>query len=173
MQLHAPHDGFHVLGWAKDAQQVMAQARVCLAPLRFGAGLKGKLADAMACGTPSVTTTIGCEGMHGDLPWGGAVANTVEAIVTAAVDLYQNEAVWYLAQSRGTTILQKHFCRETSARTLVAQLLTARTEQSQRRQRNFIGSMLRHHAHKSTQYMSQWITEKNKNQTGAVLAIQN
>lgn len=163
MQLHAPHEGFHVLGWAKDAQQVMAQARVCLAPLRFGAGLKGKLADAMACGTPSVTTTIGSEGMHGDLPWGGAVANAVDAMVTAAVNLYRDEAAWQLAQSRSTTILKNYFCRETSASRLITQLLTARTEQAQRRQHNFIGSMLRHHAHKSTQYMSQWIAEKNKN----------
>jgi glycosyltransferase involved in cell wall biosynthesis len=39
-----------------------------LAPLRFGAGIKGKLLEAMQCGTPNITTTsIGAESMHGDL----------------------------------------------------------------------------------------------------------
>jgi glycosyltransferase involved in cell wall biosynthesis len=69
--LNNPAQGFHVRGWAEDALQVMEDARVALAPLRFGAGIKGKLADAMLCGTPSVTTPIGAEGMHGQLPWPG------------------------------------------------------------------------------------------------------
>ena len=51
-QLHNEKQGFKVLGWAKNAQSVMKSARVCLAPLRFGAGIKGKLAEAMLCGTP-------------------------------------------------------------------------------------------------------------------------
>ena len=46
-QLHNPKQGFLVKGWTEDAKQVMQQARVCLAPLRFGAGIKGKLAEAM------------------------------------------------------------------------------------------------------------------------------
>ena len=44
-----------------------------LAPLQFGAGLKGKLLDAMLYGIPSVTTSIGAEAMHDDLPWNGSV----------------------------------------------------------------------------------------------------
>ena len=43
---------------------VMSNARVCLSPLRFGAGIKGKFLDAMNSGTPSITTPIGAEGMH-------------------------------------------------------------------------------------------------------------
>eukprot|EP01052_Picozoa_sp_SAG31_P081938 SAG31_NODE_41910_length_274_cov_0.577143_1_plen_47_part_01 len=47
------------MGWADSVAHVMQRARVCLAPLRFGAGLKGKLLDAMLYGTPGVTTSIG------------------------------------------------------------------------------------------------------------------
>jgi O-antigen biosynthesis protein len=61
--LHAPKQGFLIKGWADNAHQVLQQARVCLAPLTFGAGLKGKFIDAMQTGTPSVTTAIGAEGM--------------------------------------------------------------------------------------------------------------
>src|SRR6218665_1206354 len=61
---HKPAEGFYVLGRAADAKEVIGNARVLLAPLRFGAGIKGKLAEAMECGTPSVTTAIGSEAMH-------------------------------------------------------------------------------------------------------------
>ena len=46
------------MNWAEDALQVMGAARICLAPLRFGAGIKGKLMDAMLCGTPNITTRL-------------------------------------------------------------------------------------------------------------------
>ena len=76
MQLHNKKDGFLILGRAVDAQEEVKKARVVLAPLRFGAGIKGKLLEAMQCGTPSSTTSIGSESMHGDLPWSGFVMMT-------------------------------------------------------------------------------------------------
>ncbi|MBL4775870.1 MAG: glycosyltransferase [Mariprofundus sp.] len=68
MALHHPASGFHVLGRADDVDEVMQQAKLCLAPLRFGAGIKTKLADAMRNGTPSISTSIGAEGMSGGKP---------------------------------------------------------------------------------------------------------
>lgn len=130
MNLHNPAQSLHVLGWVDDAQKVMAQARVCLAPLRFGAGLKGKLADAMACGTPSVTTVIGSEGMSGSLPWAGAVANSSEEIIEAAAHLYQEEAAWQQAQVCGDQILRQYFQREQAWQDLLAALSEARAQQS-------------------------------------------
>jgi hypothetical protein len=163
--LHQPEQGFHVRGWAEDAQQVMSQARVCLAPLRFGAGIKGKLADAMACGTPSVTTSIGAESMHGDLAWGGVIADQLDEFVDAAVLLATNEAQWQLAQQHGQQILEQHFDRDSAARDFIAAILQAREQQQVRRLQNFTGAMLRHHSMKSTQYMSQWIQLKNQSAT--------
>jgi glycosyltransferase involved in cell wall biosynthesis len=55
--------GFLVHGYAQKAKEVIGSARVLLAPLNFGAGIKGKLVDAMQCSTPSVTTDIGAEGL--------------------------------------------------------------------------------------------------------------
>jgi glycosyltransferase involved in cell wall biosynthesis len=164
MALHQPQQGFHLRGWAENAQVVMAQARVCLAPLRFGAGIKGKLADAMAAGTPSVTTQIGIEGMCGDLPWGGLLADESEAFAEAAVRLYQDQNLWHLSRQQGQTILQKFFDRDANTQGFLQAVLLARQQQTQRRQQNFTGAMLRHHLHKSTQYMSQWISLKNQKQ---------
>ena len=160
--LHNVKQGFLLRGWAEDAHQVMSQARVCLAPLRFGAGIKGKLADAMACGTPSVTTRIGSEGMHGELPWAGAVAQSPEAIAEAALALYQSPELWHAARQNGARILAERFARKPLGAALVARLLQLGEQREQLRRSNFVGSMLRHHLHKSTQYMSQWITAKNR-----------
>lgn len=163
--LHQPEHGFHVRGWADDAQQVMAAARVCLAPIRFGAGIKGKLADAMAAGTPSVTTRIGAESMHGDMHWGGAIADQLDDFVDAAIQLASDQTEWQIAQQRGQQILQQHFDYDTAASDFINAILRAREQQAARRLQNFTGAMLRHHSMKSTQYMSQWIQLKNQGAT--------
>ncbi len=161
-QLHNAKEGFYVKGWAEDAAAVMQQARVCLAPLRFGAGIKGKLMDAMRAGTPSVTTTIGAESMRGDLPWGGAIADDADSFAAAAVALYQNPITWCHAQQAGFNILHNYFV-QTDYNLLLQQRLARLVESAAlERSNNFIGQMLRHHSLKSTQYMGQWIEAKNK-----------
>ncbi|XXF06798.1 glycosyltransferase family 4 protein [Pseudomonas sp. D2-3] len=159
--LHNPRQGFQVLGWVDDAHRVMAQARVCLAPLRFGAGIKGKLADAMACGTPSVTTSIGSEGMHGELPWPGIIADDGQAFAEAAVQLHEDPARWSQARDHAAPLLQQRFDRLRLAGELLARLEQLLDTRDAHRQRNFVGAMLLHHQHKSTQYMSQWIAAKH------------
>ena len=54
--------GFHIKGHAPSLN-VMQTYRACLAPLRFGAGLKGKVVDAWQHGLPVCTTPVGAEGM--------------------------------------------------------------------------------------------------------------
>lgn len=160
--LHNPAQGFKVLNWAEDALQVMGDARVALAPLRFGAGIKGKLVDAMRCGTPSVTTPIGAEGMHGDLPWPGLVASDVDALVDAAVTLYQDADAWQQAQAHGAPLLRQRYAYASHATALMQRVDALREGLEEHRLANFTGAMLRHHHHKSTQYMAQWIEAKNK-----------
>ena len=160
--LHNAAQGFHVMNWAEDALQVMSDARLCLAPLRFGAGIKGKLVDAMLCGTPSITTPIGAEAMHGGLPWPGAIAGTAQALADHAVQLYQDEALWTASQNQGESLLAQRYQRATHGAALIDKLNEHRQYLPQLRRNNFTGSMLRHHTLKSTQYMAQWIEEKNR-----------
>jgi hypothetical protein len=159
--LHNPAQGFHVMNWAEDALQVMSAARVCLAPLRFGAGIKGKLVDAMLCGTPSVTTPIGAEAMHGDHSWPGAVSVSAQALADEAVRLYTDESQWQQAQSAGYLLLADRYKQSVHGAALIEKLQHCRSNIIKLRANNFTGSMLRHHLHKSTQYMSQWIEAKN------------
>ena len=160
--LHNPAQGFHVMNWAEDALQVMTAARICLAPLRFGAGIKGKLADAMLCGTPNITTPVGAEAMGDEQPWPGAIAQSADALATAAVSLYQDRDRWTQAQEAGRQLLARRYDRHIHGTALVECLQQCRSDLAAHRRDNFTGSMLRHHAHKSTQYMSQWIEAKNR-----------
>ena len=162
--LHNPKTGFHIKGWAKDAQEVMEQARVCVAPLRFGAGIKGKLLDAMKLQTPNVTSEIGSEGMlpQGELQWPGAVADDIDEFVEQAVALYKDEEKWLKAQSQCHSILEAHYEQNRLGDKLIERLIALDSELESHRLDNFFGSMLKHHSMASTKYMSQWIAEKNK-----------
>jgi glycosyltransferase involved in cell wall biosynthesis len=162
VQLNNVKEGFIIKGRAANAHDVVGQARVVLAPLRFGAGLKGKLLEAMQCGTPSVTTSIGAESMHGDLPWNGFIANDVEIFVTEAVRLYHNKRLWLQAQENGIKIINRRYVRVLFENDFKRQIKWLRDNLQQHRTSNFMGSLLQHHTMKSTKYMSMWIEEKNK-----------
>ena len=162
--LHNPKTGFHIKGWAKDAQEVMEDARVCVAPLRFGAGIKGKLLDAMKLQTPNVTSEIGSEGMlpQGELQWPGAVADDIDEFVEQAVGLYKDEEKWLKAQSQCHSILEAYYEQNQLGDKLIERLTALESDLESHRLDNFFGSMLKHHSMASTKYMSQWIAEKNK-----------
>lgn len=161
IQLHDAGQGFLVKGRAEDALVVMQNARVCLAPLRFGAGLKGKLLDAMQSGTPSVTTTIGAEAMHGNLEWNGRIADKACDLADAAVALYTEENLWRKAQTNGVEIVKQRYCKDLFAPTFLTLIEKLQNNLLNHRCQNFTGSMLMHHTMASTKFMSRWIESKN------------
>jgi glycosyltransferase involved in cell wall biosynthesis len=150
------------MGRANDAQEVVKNARVFLAPLRFGAGIKGKLLEAMQCGTPSVTTTIGSESMCGDLPWNGFISDEPQAFADKAVELYQDVALWLKAQDNGFEIIEKRYLKTLFENDFVNHILKTQAHLKEHRLHNFMGALLQHHTLTSTKYMSRWIEEKNK-----------
>jgi len=161
--LNNPKTGFLIKGWAENAYDVMESARICLAPLRFGAGLKGKLLDAMVMQTPSITTPIGAEGMLApDIPWPGHVASTDQALVDAAVNLYRDKPAWETAKAYATQQLKYQFNGQALAEKFIEKVKAVQSDIEQHRLNNFTGAMLKHHTMTSTKYLSQWIIEKNK-----------
>lgn len=162
LQLHQPKQGFHIMGRADDAQEVVRNARVVLAPLRFGAGIKGKLLEAMQCGTPSVTTSIGAESMCGDLPWNGFVTDEHQVFANKAVELYQDKTLWKKAQENGFQIIEKMYLKSLFENDSIQHILKVQIHLKQHRLHNFMGTLLQHHTLTSTKYMSRWIEEKNR-----------
>ncbi|MCK0159550.1 glycosyltransferase [Allomuricauda sp. F6463D] len=161
-QMHSPKTGFYIDEWAMDVSTVLQHARVVLAPLQFGAGIKGKLMDALKTGTPSVTTTIGAEGMHYNSPWNGTITNDWDHFAQAAVDLHQNPTVWENAQLQGEQLLHTYYNKEVLQAQLKERLQQLSNTLEAHRSQNFIGKLLQHQTMASTKYMSKWIEEKHR-----------
>ncbi|WDE96741.1 glycosyltransferase [Lentisphaera profundi] len=165
LQLHNESEGFLVLGKAEDSKEVMSDARLCLAPLRFGAGLKGKLLEAMQCGTPSITTSIGAEGMHGDLEWPGHISNSPEEFAQAAIEIYSTQELWEKHQQQCPKILSKRFLFSEHQDAFNNVIHTLNDNLSKHRSENFMGKVLNYNSNRSSKFMSLWIEAKNQSKT--------
>ena len=159
-QLNDPKSNFVIKGRAKDAEQVVRYARVSLAPIRFGAGLKGKLTEAMIYGTPNVTTNAGAEGMNGEMDWNGFIVDKPVGFSKAAVDLYTNPEIWHNAREKGFKIINSRFSRTVYYDKFRSRLDELKKDLPAHRRGNFIGAMLMHHRLKSTYFLSKYIEMK-------------
>lgn len=161
LELHKPGNNFCIMGRAENAIEVVKNAKVVLAPLRFGAGIKGKLLEAMQCGTPSVTTIIGAESMKGNLQWNGFIEDSPSDFAKAAVELYTNKTQWNNCQQNGFEILENRYDKSLFENDFFEKINSLLQTLSQHRNQNFIGAILQHHLLTSNKYMSKWIEEKN------------
>lgn len=100
--------GVAVRGFVADHRAALGASRVMLAPLRFGAGIKGKILEALAAGTPVVTTPMGAEGIddEGAVLCVGADARELAA---RAIGLYREEPQWAAASRKGLELLRRRF----------------------------------------------------------------
>lgn len=161
-EMHDPKTGFYVNGWTENVGTVLENARVVLAPLQFGAGIKGKLLDAMRAAIPSVTTSIGAEGMHGERPWNGTIADDWEEFSQAAVELHQSQELWENAKKHGIELLRIFYDKTTLQNQLLERVKQLNNSLEAHREQNFIGKLLQHQTMASTKYMAKWIEAKNK-----------
>jgi glycosyltransferase involved in cell wall biosynthesis len=162
LQLHQPKENFHIIGRAENAKETIAKHRVLLAPILFGAGVKGKFIDAMHVGTPSATTTAGAEAMKGLLDWNGIIEDDVNLLVSNTVELYKNKSLWLQAQQNGIKIINERNSKNKFSPSFIKRIEALISNLKAHRQQNFIGQLLHHHSLQSTKYMSLWIEEKNK-----------
>ncbi|WP_270088903.1 glycosyltransferase [Sphingobacterium sp. SYP-B4668] len=163
LQLNNPKEHFHIAGRAEDARQTISQYRLLLAPIPFGAGVKGKFIDAMQTGTPSITTHIGAEAMSStNQPWPGAIEDDIPLFVERAAALYHDQEAWLAAQKNGITIINEEYEATKWQKPFLESLDYILHHLEQHREQNFIGQILQHHSLQSTKYMSLWIAEKNK-----------
>lgn len=166
MESNREKSGFIVKGPASESIPTLSQYKALLAPLRFGAGIKGKIADAWAAETPVVTTPIGSEGMtlQGEFP--GLVSKTADEFIQNAIRLGGEDAASIQAAlgltKLGSVAFSKLFGWERNARLWIETLENALKNRNSIREKNIIGRILQYEGHQSKRYLSKWIEEKNK-----------
>lgn len=98
-----------VLGYTPDVDPLFHNSRVFVTPLRYGAGMKGKVGQALSYGLPVVTTTIGSEGLglqHGHT---AMIANDPEEFAEAIYQVYIDQTLWQTLANNGRKHVQEHF----------------------------------------------------------------
>lgn len=160
--LNKPAEGFIVKGRAEDAKSTLEKYRALLAPIPFGAGLKGKFVDAFSVGTPSVSSKVAAEGMMSDdLEWPGFIYDSDEDFIDKVVQLYQNENTWLIAHTQCENKLNS-WRKDDQSGVFLKRLQEIASALLQHRNRNFIGQILWNNQFASSKYMSLWIEAKQK-----------
>jgi glycosyltransferase involved in cell wall biosynthesis len=112
-------DGIRVRGWVPDLKPYYDNAKVSIAPLRFGAGVKGKVGDSLARGTPVVLTSIAAEGMKLPSSLREFVQDDEAGFAMAVVRLHQDERLWGCIRQEGRSHISQLFGSEVAARGLI------------------------------------------------------
>ena len=112
-----------VVGYVPEAEPEFDAARVFVAPLRYGAGMKGKIGQAMSLGLPVVTTGIGAEGMGLSDGVHALIADDPAAFASAVLSLYRDELLWNELRAQGLRLVQERFSAD-AIRDVLRQIFT-------------------------------------------------
>lgn len=121
--VQAPLPGVLVHGHVPDLSPLLQSVRLGVAPLRFGAGVKGKVNLGMAHGLPMVVTGCAAEGLHLVDGEHALIADTSQAFVSAVVALCSDDVLWTRLSRGGQDITQRHFTADAAREAVIASLL--------------------------------------------------
>jgi GT2 family glycosyltransferase/glycosyltransferase involved in cell wall biosynthesis len=102
-----------VTGYVPDVSPFFKCARVFVAPLRFGAGISGKIHHSLSYGLPVVSTSLAAEGLGLEDGVSALIANSPEEFADAVVRLYETQKTWEELSANGLRHVQDHFSFET------------------------------------------------------------
>lgn len=156
--LDSPKYGIRFCGQVTESDAFLARARVNLAPLLSGAGMKGKILSGWNSGTPCVSTTIGAEGMGS--PFGGVVENDAGAFAEACLALHLDETLWIRHSEAGLRLIREDFVGSKIVTLLAIRLAAVRQNLNAHRASNRVGAMLNLSLHQGLKYFSKWIELK-------------
>lgn len=171
MELHDARAGFHMKGpWAGDVRALLGRYRGLLAPLRFGAGIKGKILDAWSAGTPVITSDIGAEGMvEGEFPgvvleFEGGAFDWARKVLA----LHDSEEQWFQTTSRARLALQSEYDSKKWASLLIDELIAIlETRASNRGRRHWLSELLHSEDRHAARALSKYIELKQRASPGS------
>ena len=98
-----------ITGFVEDLASLLDKTRVSVAPLRYGAGIKGKIGTAMAVGLPVVVTSLAAEGMSLTDGENILIADGAKEFSDAIVKVYQDEVTWQRLSENGLAFAEQHW----------------------------------------------------------------
>lgn len=161
LEMNSIKEMFFVHGRADDVFNVMNDARICFAPLRFGAGIKGKIIDAMEAGLPVVTTYVGAEGLSNIDTFPGFISDDIPSQIEFIYQLYDNKEIWEKKQNLGSTLLKLKFNRINYYSNLNSKINFCLSNLTEHRKKSFESNLIQHQSFQNSKYFSKWISEKN------------
>ncbi|WP_158586598.1 glycosyltransferase [Henriciella mobilis] len=115
-ELSAPD--ISIVGFVDDLESYLSNIRLTVAPLRYGAGVKGKVGNSLRMGVPVVASGVAAEGMGLRNKQHAAIENGAAAIARAIARVYQDEEEWEALSRAGQAYVQELFGREAAKRKL-------------------------------------------------------
>jgi glycosyltransferase involved in cell wall biosynthesis len=94
-----------VMGYVQDLNKLLASVKVSVAPLRFGAGVKGKVATSLANGVPVVATPIAIEGMNLHDQVNVLIAGDAHNFANSIINLFEDQELWNKLSSNGLALV--------------------------------------------------------------------
>jgi GT2 family glycosyltransferase/glycosyltransferase involved in cell wall biosynthesis/SAM-dependent methyltransferase len=111
-------DAVHVAGFVENLSAHADQIRLAVAPIRYGAGIKGKVVTTMNLGLPNVMTTIAAEGLGIRAGVDALVADSPEGFADAVVRLYTDQDLWQHLSATGMEVVKERFSFDAGLRTV-------------------------------------------------------
>jgi O-antigen biosynthesis protein len=123
------HDGIHVAGYVESTEPYLDDAQVSVAPLTYGAGMKGKVGEALAAGVPVVTTAWGAQGLERGAGTAFLLADTASEFAHSVIHVLTDPALRASLSAEGPRLAQQLCSTDTLAPvldTLVSRSVSAR-----------------------------------------------
>lgn len=112
------NEHMNILGYQPSLEPFLNGCRLSVAPLRFGAGVKGKIHQSLSYGLPAVATSIAAEGMHLRDGESVLIADSPEIFAKAILRLYRDEGLWRRLSTNGIKVIREHFSANAAMKTL-------------------------------------------------------
>lgn len=159
LNLHNPKKGFYIKGWVENLSETLEKYRLMLAPLRFGAGIKGKILESLNVNTPIVSTEIGFEGITQgkDIPgYSGPIDDTW---IQETIKLYGDTNAWNKSSELANQVIKSIAWNENE---IIGKIQQFQECIEEKRRVNIIQSMLSLSNNQTYKYLSKYIEIKNK-----------
>jgi len=107
--LELQNSNIEVLGWVENVDEIYLKSRLSIAPLRYGAGVKGKVGESLSMSTPMVLTDIAAEGLHLEDSKHALIANHPEDFAKAIIKLMTDDSLWESISANGKKHIEEKF----------------------------------------------------------------